>query len=305
MAKSWKGATLPLTVGFYQHDLGMHVPTAGRPREGSWFCNVLGGISLFKLFFFQILIKGLICIDALHHVQRMQQALKGLEQQFSCLIKDVKDLKREEEAIFEKSSRRDFGEHPMHDNQWGYGNFSPHARSYEHNCYDGYESNRLGDRDCYNGISCKRIPRNDVRNGGNYVNMDERRSSQTLGTTSRPLSKNNLKLPLFCGTFCPYNYEAWEKKVESLFYSYCESEEKKFQLVLKSLSYEVNVWLDCKCENRRRMRAQPIKTWRLMKKSLRNKFGVGNLERQRQGQEKEKFMESSMGEKSIKANKLS
>ncbi|KAI5663910.1 hypothetical protein M9H77_23233 [Catharanthus roseus] len=30
-------------------------------------------------------------------------------------------------------------------------------------------------------------------------------------------------------------------------------EEEKFQLVLKSLSYELNVWWDCKCENRRRM----------------------------------------------------
>ncbi|KAI5663928.1 hypothetical protein M9H77_23251 [Catharanthus roseus] len=61
----------------------------------------------------------------------------------------------------------------MHDNQLGYGNFSPHARSYEPNSYDCYESNRLGARDCYNDISCKGVPRDDVRNGGNYVNMDE------------------------------------------------------------------------------------------------------------------------------------
>ncbi|KAI5649471.1 hypothetical protein M9H77_35476 [Catharanthus roseus] len=44
----------------------------------------------------------------------------------------------------------------------------------------------------------------------------------------------------------------------------------------------------------RRMKAQPIKTWSIMKQSLRNKFGVENHERQRQGQAKEKFMESSM-----------
>ncbi|KAI5682759.1 hypothetical protein M9H77_03987 [Catharanthus roseus] len=42
-----------------------------------------------------------------------------------------------------------------------------------------------------------------------------------------------------------------------------------------------------------------------MKQSLRNRFGVGNHEGQRQGQAKEKIMESSMGEKSTKANKLS
>ncbi|KAI5653484.1 hypothetical protein M9H77_30671 [Catharanthus roseus] len=69
---------------------------------------------------------------------------------------------------------------------------------------------------------------------------------------------------------------AWEQKVESLLYSYGVREEEKFHLVLKSLSYEVNVWWDCKCENRRRMGAQPIKTWSLMKQSLRNRFGVGN-----------------------------
>ncbi|KAI5667722.1 hypothetical protein M9H77_17575 [Catharanthus roseus] len=65
---------------------------------------------------------------------------------------------------------------------------------------------------------------NEVRNEGNYVNKDGRfhkrrgdyeeyydsyshegyngrTSSQTLGTTSRPLSFNNLKLPLLWGTF--------------------------------------------------------------------------------------------------------
>ncbi|KAI5662628.1 hypothetical protein M9H77_21951 [Catharanthus roseus] len=38
---------------------------------------------------------------------------------------------------------------------------------------------------------------------------------------------------------------------------------------------------------RRRMGAQPIKTWRLMKQSLRNKFGVEHHERQRQNQAKQ------------------
>ncbi|KAI5653102.1 hypothetical protein M9H77_30289 [Catharanthus roseus] len=73
----------------------------------------------------------------------------------------------------------------------------------------------------------------------NYGGHNYRRSSYTLGTTSRPFSYNNLKLPLLCGTFGPYDYEAWEQKVESLFYSYGVKEEEKIQLVLKSLSYEV------------------------------------------------------------------
>ncbi|KAI5652953.1 hypothetical protein M9H77_30140 [Catharanthus roseus] len=53
------------------------------------------------------------------------------------------------------------------------------------------------------------------------------------------------------------------------------------------------------------MGAQPIKTWNLIKQSLRNRFGVGNHERQRQGQAKEKFMESSRGEIFTKADELS
>ncbi|KAI5676637.1 hypothetical protein M9H77_07587 [Catharanthus roseus] len=51
--------------------------------------------------------------------------------------------------------------------------------------------------------------------------------------------------------------------------------------------------------------AQQIKTWSLIKKILRDRFGVENHERQRQGQAKEKFMKSSTGEKSTKKNKLS
>ncbi|KAI5664541.1 hypothetical protein M9H77_23864 [Catharanthus roseus] len=42
-----------------------------------------------------------------------------------------------------------------------------------------------------------------------------------------------------------------------------------------------------------------------MKQSFRNKFGVENYERQRQCQAKGKIIESSMGEKSTKSNKLS
>ncbi|KAI5649468.1 hypothetical protein M9H77_35473 [Catharanthus roseus] len=104
--------------------------------------------------------------DDLCHVQ---QALKGLEQQLSHLAK----------------GRRDFGGYPIYDNQWGYGNFSSHVRSYEPNSYACYESNRLRTRDCYNGISCKGIPRNDVRNGGNYVNMDERSHKSKVNELSQ------------------------------------------------------------------------------------------------------------------------
>ncbi|KAI5677098.1 hypothetical protein M9H77_08048 [Catharanthus roseus] len=53
------------------------------------------------------------------------------------------------------------------------------------------------------------------------------------------------------------------------------------------------------------MGAQPMTTWSLMKQSLRDRFGVRNHKEQRQGVAKGKIMESSMGEKCTKANKLS
>ncbi|KAI5672206.1 hypothetical protein M9H77_12570 [Catharanthus roseus] len=246
----------------------------------------------------------------LYHMEEVFQSLKRLEQQFSCLGKDVKHLKREEEVICEQNSIRDFGGPPMHDNQWGYGSFSSHASSYEHNFYDFYEGNIFGTRSDYNDISCERVPRNNDGKGRNYVNMDERfhkrkgdygkyydsynyegyncgRSSQTLGTTSRPLSHKNLKF-LFC--------------VELLVH-----------MIMKHGSYKgnnysihmLNVWWNCNCENRRRMRAQPIKTWSLMKQSSRNKFGIVNHVRQREVQPKVKFMESLMVEESLKIKELS
>ncbi|KAI5682539.1 hypothetical protein M9H77_03767 [Catharanthus roseus] len=46
-------------------------------------------------------------------------------------------------------------------------------------------------------------------------------------------------------------------------------------------------------------------TWSLMRQALRSTFGVGNQEGQRQGQTKEKLMESSMSEKFTKVDKLS
>ncbi|KAI5683010.1 hypothetical protein M9H77_04238 [Catharanthus roseus] len=99
-------------------------------------------------------------------------------------------------------------------------------------------------------------------------------------SSSRPLSYNNLKLLLLWGTFDPYDYEAWEQEVESLFYSYGVREEEKFHWVQKSLSYEK--------ENR-------IKT--NQEQALRNKCGVVNHE------DKDKQSEGgTLAYKSIKTN---
>ncbi|KAI5662306.1 hypothetical protein M9H77_21629 [Catharanthus roseus] len=133
--------------------------------------------------------------------------------------------------------------------------------SYHDSC-DHYEHS-YGSKNMYN-------EHNDSYNYGAYSCG---RSSQTLRTTSRPLSYNNLKLPFLWGTFGPYDYEAWEQEVELLFYFYGIREEEKFQLVLKSLSYES-----------------------LMKQAFRNRCGVDNHEGLGRGQPKVKFMESSMVE---------
>ncbi|KAI5667652.1 hypothetical protein M9H77_17505 [Catharanthus roseus] len=135
------------------------------------------------------------------------------------------------------------------------GNFSPYARTFEHNSYDCYEGNRLGTRNGYNDTSFERVPRNEVKSEGNYVNMDRRfqkrggswekyydrynckRCSQTLGTTPRPLSYNNLKLPLLL--------------------------ELLVLMIMKNGSKKCNY---CSI---------PM-TWSLMKQALRTKFGVEN-----------------------------
>ncbi|KAI5681258.1 hypothetical protein M9H77_02485 [Catharanthus roseus] len=130
------------------------------------------------------------------------------------------------------------------------------------------------------------------------------RGSQTLGTTSRPLSYNNLKLPLL---WCTFGLKIiWHgSKKWNHFLFLCVREEEKFQLVLKSLSYEVNVWWDCKCENRKKVGEKPIRTWSLMKQALRIKYGVGNHEELGQCQPMVKFVESSMVEESQKVIELS
>ncbi|KAI5653125.1 hypothetical protein M9H77_30312 [Catharanthus roseus] len=116
------------------------------------------------------------------------------------------------------------------------------------------------------------------------------KSSQTLGTTSRPLNYYIFR-------------KAWEREMESVFYSYGVREEEKFQLMLKYFSYVLNDWWGCDCEYRRRMGIKPIKTWSLMKKALKIRYGVKNHEGQGQGQAKVK-LESSMVEESLKTHAM-
>ncbi|KAI5677424.1 hypothetical protein M9H77_08374 [Catharanthus roseus] len=205
-------------------------------------------------------------------------------QELQLMRNDMKEMRGNITNLFmENRDQSNIREHTTSHTQWGYGNFSPQGGTFEHNSYDCYKCNRLGARNGYNDTYCKRVPRNELgsKNMSNensdsysYGKYNCRRCSQTLGTTSKLFNYNNSKLPLLCGTFGSYDYVAWEQEVESLFYSYGVREKRSFN-------------------------------WFVMKKVLRNRFGVGNHAGQRQGQAKEKFMESSVGEKTTKVDELS
>ncbi|KAI5676366.1 hypothetical protein M9H77_07316 [Catharanthus roseus] len=116
---------------------------------------------------------------------------------------------------------------------------------------------------------------NEHNDSPSYNGYNFRRSSQTLGTRSRPFSYNNLKLYFLWGTFCPYDYVTWEREVESLFYSYAENGIASNQ------------------------------QWSLMKQPLRIRCRVGNHEGLGQGQPDVKFIESSMVVESLKVKEHS
>ncbi|KAI5677712.1 hypothetical protein M9H77_08662 [Catharanthus roseus] len=101
--------------------------------------------------------------------------IKVIIQELQLIRKDIKEMRGNITNLsMEHRDQSNIGGHVTSHTQQGYGNFSPYARFYEHNSYDCYESNRLGARNGYNDKSYKRAPRHEVRNGGNYVKMDER-----------------------------------------------------------------------------------------------------------------------------------
>ncbi|KAI5668647.1 hypothetical protein M9H77_18500 [Catharanthus roseus] len=191
MLKLWEFLDLPPTVGPACTIASRFLPAPLSDHNtyhtlSSRFCSwafealVSSSVSATKSSI-EVLYEGGDLGKVLNQIHR-QLKIQIKVQYFSHLAKGVKHLRREEEAILEQSNRR----------------------------------NLVRVRDCYHDISCKGVPRNDVRNGGNYVNIDERfhkrrnygRSSQSLGTVSGPISYNKFKLPLLCGTFGPYDYEA-------------------------------------------------------------------------------------------------
>ncbi|KAI5653452.1 hypothetical protein M9H77_30639 [Catharanthus roseus] len=124
----------------------------------------------------------------------------------------------------------------MRNNQWRYGRFSSHARSYDIILMIAMRAIDL-ELEMFIMIHLVKVFQEMM------LEMEEiiRRSPQTLGTISRPVSYNNLKLPLLCGSFGPYEYEALEQKVKSLFDSHCVREKEKFNwyenlLLMRSMS---------------------------------------------------------------------
>lgn len=74
-----------------------------------------------------------------------------------------------------------------------------------------------------------------------FINIEDI-NEESSQCSSKHLSNIKLELPLFYGNLGFYDYVAWEREVEFLFYSYGVREGEKFQLVLKSFSYVVKVW---------------------------------------------------------------
>ncbi|KAI5666973.1 hypothetical protein M9H77_16826 [Catharanthus roseus] len=101
--------------------------------------------------------------------------MKVIMQDLQVMRKDMKERRGNIANLsMEHRDKSNIRGHVTSDTQWGYGNLSLHARTFEHNSCDCYEDNRLGVRNGYNNTSCKTVPRNEVRKGGNYVKMDER-----------------------------------------------------------------------------------------------------------------------------------
>ncbi|KAI5663807.1 hypothetical protein M9H77_23130 [Catharanthus roseus] len=91
--------------------------------------------------------------------------LSIIMQELQIMRKDMKEMRGNITKLsMEHRDQRNIGCHVTSHTQWGYGIFSPHTRTFEHNSYDCYEGNRLGARNGYNDISCKRFPRNEVKN---------------------------------------------------------------------------------------------------------------------------------------------
>ncbi|KAI5663504.1 hypothetical protein M9H77_22827 [Catharanthus roseus] len=101
--------------------------------------------------------------------------MKVIMQELQLMRKDMKEMRGNITNLsMEHRDQSNIGGYVTSHTQWGYGNFSSYARSYEHNSYDCYESNRLGTRNGHNDRTYNTVPRNEVRNGGNYMKVDER-----------------------------------------------------------------------------------------------------------------------------------
>ncbi|KAI5681765.1 hypothetical protein M9H77_02993 [Catharanthus roseus] len=101
--------------------------------------------------------------------------IKVIMQKFQLIGKDMKEIRGNITNLFvEHRDQSNIRGQVISHTQRIYGNFTPHARTFEHNSYDYYGDNRLGTRNGYNDKSYKRVPRNEVKNGGNYVKMDEK-----------------------------------------------------------------------------------------------------------------------------------
>ncbi|KAI5677639.1 hypothetical protein M9H77_08589 [Catharanthus roseus] len=90
--------------------------------------------------------------------------MKVIMHELQLMRKDMKQMRGNITNLsMEHRDQNNIGGHVTSHTQQGYGNFSPHARTFEHKSYDCYEDNRLGTRSGYNDRSYKKVPRNEVK----------------------------------------------------------------------------------------------------------------------------------------------
>ncbi|KAI5663711.1 hypothetical protein M9H77_23034 [Catharanthus roseus] len=82
------------------------------------------------------------------------ETMKVIMQELQLMRKDMKEMRGNITNLFvEHRDQSNTGGHFTSHTQWGYGNFSPHARSYEHNSNNCYDGNKLGAKMKENGIA--------------------------------------------------------------------------------------------------------------------------------------------------------
>ncbi|KAI5653971.1 hypothetical protein M9H77_31158 [Catharanthus roseus] len=82
--------------------------------------------------------------------------MKIIMQELQLMRKDMNEMRGNIINLsMEHRNQSNIGGHVTSHTQWGYCDFSPHVRTFEHNSYDRYEGNILVAKNGYNDTSYK------------------------------------------------------------------------------------------------------------------------------------------------------